>query len=403
MSIEDGYYWNCDFGNIILGIDGEVTGFWLNHENGVYKFALANKERLYQLNLFAMHIDVPIRQLLQKVGPKVLQAVSKFHSRQCEIFRFCLGGGQLAIDLVSDCPALSYLVARHILRNGQGPENLYEDILDILTVKRQKMLSEIQWPHEKWILKLLSKIPASECCDDLFLQLRKILESGNGNSDKIKVLRHISALDNHIVKLLSDDDIYPYLTNSFFKEIDNANATENDFLFDEWEWLFDLKKEILDAISKGFRISPLKSLSDLSDLHDSLIEWLSNIDYRDEIKDIIFPLSPFPKTVIQKKNDEEFGIFPIENGNDLWREGDEMQHCISGYAHHIVESNGWTYAYHVKLPYQPPATVMITSNGSEGWFVKEIKGKHNQVVSPYVVRWVVDWLKNQAAGHLYNM
>jgi len=390
MSLCPEYYIDCNYGTLIVRPAGKIAGFWLRNDNGVFCLSAEKENRFNQLMLPFNHIRQlePLKQLLQNISPRIMRGMSQFKSGQRGILRFCINGGLFALELVEDCPALAYLIVYRLIPKTPT-KTLADGLLIILEQKRGEILARMNWPSDKGVIKLLRKIPAQECCADLFHDLRKLLTSGNQN--KIKLLRHLPVLNRYVVKLLNDKELSLYFANSFYKELSQIDLADDPP--EGWEVL-DFKKYLIDAITNGFHLSPLRSLADLDDLHGKFITWLANANFNEKIKDLVFPPPPLPKTIIKIENNEQFGVFPIETGADLWREGVEMNHCIAGFAQDIDRAKGWRYAYHVNLPGEPPATLMIRSYGDD-WEIEGLQGKHNTEVSSSVDHWVNNWLTSQ--------
>lgn len=390
MSVRGEYHIACEYGTLIVYVAGHDGDFWLRNDKGVFKLCSKKEACQKQLRIpFDHNLKLELlEKLLQNTGKRAMQAVAEFNCGRREILQFCINGGQPALELAKDCPALAYLIASKLLQNI-SPKLLPETIQDILTQKRRALLAQINWPPAEWVIKVLRKIPASQCSADMLGNIGFLLMSGN--SSKIKVLRHLPVLHRVAVKFLTDEELSPYFTYSFYEAM--SEISPDSSLPAGFE-VFDLKQQLLEAISNGFYLPPLKSLADLKYLHERFIRWLMRADHYEEIKKVVFPAPPFLKTVIKKEAGEEFGIFPLENGAALWREGEEMNHCIAGYTEQIVNAKGSRYAYHVKLPHEPAATLLIGSAGFV-WYTEELKGKHNQDASDYVELWVKKWLASQ--------
>lgn len=390
MSVCGEYHLACEFGTLIVNAVGHDADFWLRNDKGVFKLCSKKEAGQKQLRLpFEHNIKLELlEKLLQNTGKRAMQAVAEFNCGRREILQFCINGGQPALELVNDCPALAYLIASKLLPNT-APESLPEALQDILTQKRRAVLAQINWLPAEWVINVLRKIPASQCSADIFDNIGFLLRSENSN--KIKVLRHLPVLHRLAVKFLADEELSPYFAYSFYEAI--SENTPDSRLPAGLE-VFDLKPQLLEAISNGFYLPPLKSLADLKYLHERFIRWLMRADHYEEIKKVVFPSPPFFKSVIKKEAGEEFGIFPLENGPAIWREGEEMNHCIAGYTEQILNAKGSRYAYHVKLPGEPEATLLIGSAGFV-WYIEELKGKHNHDASDYVELWVKKWLASQ--------
>jgi len=393
MSLSGIFHIACEYGALIVkAAAGREAEFWLRNDRGLLKLCLGGKPCRRQLLLpFDQNIKLAhLEKLLQSTSKEAIQAVGEFGYGQKDILQFCLNGGQPAFELVRDCPALAYLIANKILPRI-SPEIRSEVTRDILAQKRTAALARINWPAEKWIARLLRKIPPSQCSAEMFDDILLILLSED--SARIKVLRHLHVLYSFVVELLADKDFSPLLAYSFYEDMSTL-PTEPE-LSPGFE-VFELRRMILRSIAKGLRVPPLKSVADLASLHERLIQWLTAKVNYEEIKEIVFQPPPLPGKVF-KNETEEFGVFPLENGKALWREGVAMKHCLAGYAEQILYSKGAMYAYHVRLPNAPEATLMIRSFGF-GWHIKELRGKHNLEPPVHVVRWVKSWLAGQASS-----
>lgn len=398
MNLSGVYYINCGLGTLIISSSGEHGGLWLRNNDGVNKLLDLKELEVFPVNNEnSLQALLPFKHIVKRnqyaqflflVTERILKVVSLFPEDHKKLLQLCFSIGLPAVEIVEDCPALAFLIATYNEDNKPYTETSRLKKQEMLMkCSRKKALEYLGLPGTKSFAKLLRKIPASECSIKLMKNVEDILHSGE--SEKIQILRHLPTINRLSVLILSDDDLFPFFESSFFVEV-SKQSDQSDCLQDSWQ-LFDYKNLLIDSKSRGIKIPPIKSFYDLENTHDQLIEWTMQNEFYEEVKDIVFSPPPLSDLIISEHGSKRQGIFSLSSGAALWHEGMKMNHCIAGYAQQIRDANGWLYAYHVALPIQVPATLLIEYLCGK-WRILEIRGPHNNEVASTVIREVEKWL-----------
>ncbi|MFA7455660.1 MAG: hypothetical protein WCZ10_14485 [Desulfobulbaceae bacterium] len=389
MSLIGEYTFECKEGLLILHPNLRQAQCLLRHPSGILPLCPRYEAESGQYLLpfgYSRSMDALLR-LVDSLGDRILQGVSRFRKNKAALLKFCFNTGRPAVELMEDCPALIGLIAARL--DATLPIGEYtEKAARLVRRKRGEILSSLSYPASKSVIRLLRKIPAADCESAHLGALRNIIVAGD--PAKIKILRHAQHINWLVLQLLSEKYFPARVHPSFVLE--TVGLADPEAIEEIWLQIAEMDR-IIETAACELYVPALRRLESLEPVHDILLdEYLAVRRYR-EIAGLTFPEPPLPGLETANVNTVPCGIFPLENGRELLREGAEMDHCIATYAHDIVEANGELYAYHVQVPRRPPATVLIRRNPLHGTSrVQEIRGRGNTSADPEVELFVNDWL-----------
>lgn len=387
------YHLRIRNGSLCLDFDTEEPELWLENTLGKFRLLPSTEADSSQLSLpFIYGFDLAeITLEYKRLFSATLKVLDRFVSEKHSIAIFCLRYGDAALDLVNDCPGLAFLIAsRSFYRFGdeRNDGSCYSP-----EEKRMTILAANDYPGTQSVAKIFRKIPAAECSWEFFYDLRALLIAED--TRVMKLLCHVKSVNHLLVKLLSMKELRPFLAASLVEET-SCLARENrrSRYFDE---IFELKDSINNAAAQGMRISPLRTVADLSVLHEQLIVWLQDQRSYERLKNVTFPDLPFPGFELVGSAQGLSRIVPLGTGIALWEEGQKMHHCVAGYADSIIQQKGKRYVYHLELPDGELATMLIGNEGGR-WEIEEFRGVCNADVSAKMMSFAMGWL-NAQVGH----
>ncbi|MFA5719073.1 MAG: hypothetical protein WC952_15295 [Desulfobulbaceae bacterium] len=395
MSLISEYRFECKEGVLILHPNLRQAQCLLRHPSGILPLCPRYEPESGQYLLpfgYSLSMDALLR-LVDSLGGRILQGVSRFRRNKAALLKFCFNAGRPAVELMEDCPALIGLIASRL--DATLPIGEYtEKAAGLLRRKRGEILSSLSYPASKSVIRLLRKIPAADCESAHLEALRNIIVTGD--PVKIKILRHAQHINWLVLQLLSEKYFPARVHPSFVLE--TGRLADPEAIEEVWLQIAEMDR-LIETAACELHVPALRRLESLEPVHDILVdEYLAARRYR-EIAGLSFPEPPLPGLETANDNTVSWGIFPLKNGMELLREGVEMDHCIATYAHDIVAANGELYAYHVQMPGRPPATVLIRRNSLHGTSrVQEIRGHGNTPVDPGIELFVNDWLVRREAG-----
>jgi hypothetical protein len=127
----------------------------------------------------------------------------------------------------------------------------------------------------------------------------------------------------------------------------------------------------------------LRNVTDINQLESRIANWSQRI-----FLDSDFPDSPIPGNRL---------LTPIRNGEELRIEGEEMSHCVAGYAEEVAE--GFSFFY--RWLGQDRATVQLVKNEAGHWGIEEHLGKRNAHLSPETIQEITLVVASQMKGGLF--
>lgn len=389
MSLSGEYRFECNDGLLILHPNLRHVRCFLENSNGtVPLFPRHNLESGQYLLPFGFSGSIEhIQNIVDTLSERILRNVSCICENKALLLKICFNVGRPAVELMEDCPALLSLIASRL--DSNLPIREYTERATCLVgQKRKKILAQFSYPSSTSVMQLMRKIPPQDSGMRYLESFRKILLQGN--PAKIKILRHAAHINWLVLHLVSGGYFDSRVRASFVLATGRLTAREK--IYDVYQQIAEMDR-IIDAANGELTVPALTNLKSLKTVHDLLVaQYMAVRDYS-HILELEFPEPPLPGMEIANEGNVRYGIFPLKNGRELWKEGLQMQHCIATYAHKIVKENGWLYAYHVHLPNTRPATILIRSNPSRGKSrLEEMSGYRNSAVDPAVRFHVNQWL-----------
>ena len=379
-------------GILFINFAASEPELWLEQEGQQLRILPRSQEK-EDRSIIAAEQPFDISPLIDRYDAffyRGIGVLNSFSDGKLPLLNFFIRYGQPAVELAEDCPALAYVAAQSCFFGFNTPGfDLYERLPE---EKRSKILQITGFPALRWVEKLFRKIPVSDCHSFFFHDLRKVLLSVN--AEQQQVLKHIREVNYIAVKILLDSGFSRLFHHSFFAEIPNVVADSQ--VADDFGQLYQVKNELLEAVSQNLRVRLIRKVEDLAVVHEQFVRWLRDRRYLEKIEELDFSAAPFPELLLSQPNEEcKYGVFPITSGRALWLEGRTMQHCIAGYAKEISAKNGKFYAYHVELPEEEPATFTVLYRQGKSWTIHDIRGIRNTKVSQEVHSFVTMWLEQQ--------
>ncbi len=264
--------------------------------------------------------------------------------------------------------------------NGKGKRQ-YE-IVALAKYSRSDILQCCSYPSEKWVVKLLGKIPHSQCSPHLLENLRKILQQNNRKH--IQILHHISRLNSFVINMMLIPEVDALFGHNFYNSACFYPETNSDI--EVWT----LIKEIIrfSLWIRDFTPPRANSVQDLQLIHDIYMEQYLNYGLEKPSKSKLW--GPPIQELRVEQGGTTHGIFPLQSSWALYEEGKRMHHCIFSYRYEI-DRQGDHYAYHVISPAGEKASIMLIQNGVT-WRLGEIQGCRNQGVEEETAEFVQKWL-----------
>ena len=296
---------------------------------------------------------------------------------------FCLRGGEWAIEVLEDCPAIALLLAERIQRDPSMDQD--EQIAVLAACNRTEILRYCYYPAQPWVVQVLSRIPARHSSPYLLADLAEIICSGTG--EKLDILRHLPQISGLVVFLLKNEEIGFLVDRNFYLSAATYPRTDSDV---QAEYLLGEIARIAADHEVRVRVPRICRVRDLPDIHDQMAErFVAVHNFFDD--DTVFQDPPVPEPEVSDKNSAA-GIYALQTARDLYFEGERMRHCIASCSKRIALDKN-VYAYHVSSPAGEEATILIIRDDIT-WRILEIRGVANRKVSKDTRLYVESWLNN---------
>lgn len=395
-NLEQEYVLYCPHGELIVrGSVDEPPRLWLIGSHGVIDSSLFHAVSSEQARVFCS-IPGAVR-FMQEAVPlveRVLPAVALFADKRLRLLEFAVNVGMSAVEMIEDCPALAYLL---VSRTGWLELDRALKVQAVLARrKRHEILSALGLPDSKWFARMLRKIPAGECFTPLMEQVFEIVRAAEGGDPwakkKMKILRHHVRWINRLqIDIFHDKDVFSLLASSFFDDIGQLAFLRNqEIIFDD---LVEIRRILDQEVVAERKIPPIRSVAELASVHERLVDLLSSRKTLAKYKNVPFPVPPLQGiSVVDGVGRSE--ILPLNSGESLWQEGRSMHHCIFSYFSFILEDAGRLYAYHISMADGEQATVLLQVSREAVPRIKEIQGICNGEVSPELIAFVNNWLRD---------
>lgn len=398
MSFSRVYHVYCEYGVFDIYAGGRKSGIWLKNSHGSYYICGNDHDGRMQLTLpfFPEEANELILEITQNYT-RLRKAAEAFDENRLMIYRFCIMAGLPAIEITENFPAMALILAR--LLEPVFSFSLYRTEFSRLTMmKRKNILEAAGYPAENWVIKALKKLSAADCSGESLEYLHTLAKEGD--VEQLKCLRHLKKLNRIVLKTVNCSELLPRIDYMFFDEVtklmnrDSLPSLENDL-----NALIELVRE---NSHYRIRIRRMRTLEDVSAAHYEFIRRYTDRNHYKLCKLINFTQPPLEGLEYGDAEKGIFGIIPLKNGAALWEEGRAMAHCIGGYAERIYHAEGRMYAYHVQVPGEDPATMLISFKRN-AWQIDEIRGPANHPVSRKTLYLAREWIAGRGVEAWSNM
>lgn len=387
-------------GQLIIQTRQGTTSIWLVGSEGRKRLIPLMVAERRQLSLpFGRDGAVAsLHHLVAQCASRVLSMVSQFTEHEEQLLALCFNAGVPAVEMLEDCPALAFLIATRI-ESTLRPEEYQDNALALLRRKRHHLLGHFAYPATKQAARLMRKIPPGECSNSLMQHFQCILRQGGPK--KIKLLSHLGSINRLVLHALCTPlPLQSLFGMRFYEDASRLNDPER------MQLTGDLLREIQRLLEAGpvepGRLVRINSLHALDAVHEQVVQQLTERNWvNDRVRHMILPFPPLSPLRLDEEDGTNYGIFPLDSNWALWSEGVAMHHCIASYLGEIQAGGGRLYAYHVALPGEQPATVLIQRR--QGWWrIREFRGPFNAEVSERTTAFVRDWLDRENRKTVIN-
>lgn len=374
----------CGFLTILTGEN--KSGIWLNTDADSYFICGFGREGDLKLPFYPDEAKPLLREITENYP--ILNRLAMSYPKEKEpMFKFFIAGGRDAIAIAEENPAFALLLALN-LRQTRTLHEYNSELQRTIRLKRTEILDAAGYPSGRWVLKALRKIPIEECSRETLVLLHSIILTAG--KQQVNTMRHLNVLNKIYLRILNSRELSRRVDPGFFIKTTNIiNDKEYyDQLDDEIAQLAELLEINRDNEVKFQRIY---NAYDVFPVHDRLIKHFNDLKFHEDCKRFVFDKPPIAGLEYTNETGEIYGIVPITNGSALWEEGQRMLHCIGNYAERIQRESGRLYAYHIRIPDDEHATIMIAMVNGERR-IKEIRGKKNATVSKRMLHFAYEWL-----------
>lgn len=317
---------------------------------------------------------------------RIEECISPFPYERKTLFQFFVHGGEPAMELARSCPALALLIALK-WKSINNPKQV-KALQWLLLQRRPQILSFCKLEPKKWLVKVFSKINHESCKKDILLSLCKVLREANPQA--LKALQHTSSISALMLQVCLDATLFQVCSSNLRVQLSTVTDSNNVLAYSGI--LQDIANFYDEYAEQGESLS-LENVPRLIEAHERVIAEMNRSSMLKKVRGMTFPFPPFPDRVLLPGNTRtKKGIFALKDGTALWHEGRGMNHCIASYTNRILQSCGKLYVYHVALPGEESATVLLEKRRGR-WQISQIKSRSNVITSPEVVEYVKRWLE----------
>jgi len=330
-----------------------------------------------------------------------IHLIKPFPSRHKQLLQLVATAGQQAIDLLSQNPAIAYLI---VSRSNMLPsfEHYQHLLIKLLSRKRHQILALLHYPARQWMAQLLARIPAHECHGKLLNDLMDLYykaetEKQHDNkqdkpaTQKLKLIRHhIKYPSQLLFTLLNNEQYFNQVSTKFLTEVGGIEHFKNKdkVLYDLDEIDRISNEELITAIS----IPKINSLKELPRIHQNLTDQLNHVHAKAASRQVIFAPPVYKGTEIHRGKVQGL-ITPLQTGEELYQEGKTMNHCIFSYQPRISMSDGRLYAYHAQVGNEH-ASVLVAFPVGKAYKLIEARGLSNANISGTMRKILDEWLQD---------
>lgn len=390
MSYIEQYYINSDHGIFRIYRGVGKNGIWLDTNQGTF-FVCGDEthpETQPMLPFYPHETKLMIQDIVERYARITTLACSLSKDRDL-CYRLCLTAGTPALELAEEFTALGMLIA-HILEPLSDCGDYRRCSERLIRMKRRDIIREAGFPAENWVLKAMKKIPNTDCTREALKTAHAVIT--NGDELQLKYLRHLKHINGTILKALSAREFLPRIGMNFFDELTRLDD-DDDRQRLEYE-ISDVTELLRHNEDLHRRIPPIRTVEDVYKAHDELIRLCNEWDQYERCKRVRFGKPPLEGIQLETGRGELYGITPLTTGGELWEEGKAMRHCIGGYTERIAGANGRLYAYHLQIPDNEHATMLLYEYG-DSWRIDDIRGPGNATVSNTMKQLAQEWLEGR--------
>jgi PcfJ-like protein len=313
------------------------------------------------------------RRFIDPFPRAVLGVVTPLPERQWHVLSLvarCPG----ALDLARDNPALAFALASSWVFRASQVAQPMRAARALVLKKRTAILDALGFPPSPANARVLAKLPRRDVTIQALLYLRETLRE----PDVPKSLHHLPRLDAGVLRIVCDARLRRLATHALLEDV----AAESPRTHRAAYLLADAAA--MHEAVQGAPLRPQRSLADLRELHDELVEKLNRSSARSPVPRLVMPAPPLEGTR---------EITPLRDAAAIAAEGREMHHCVASYVDRVA--SGAAYVYRVDAPERATLSLVRTAHG---WQLGELRGFANEPVRPATRVAVCRWLESCGVG-----
>ncbi len=285
------------------------------------------------------------------------RVLMSFQQRRWRVLQF-LAICDESLDLYRSNPALFFLLANHpVFRQGNDIE-AKAIARRLIRLPQRDILGWLDYPATESVRKIFAKIQPQAVTARLLQRLRDAL----ANTRASDLLAHLPFIDRDVLRLVTTPQISQYLSPRLLGEILERPKHPDIYILCMG---VHYAVQLVGNSSVPFAIN---STQQLRAIYNRFVERIGMDLYDTPVvrlrkHPVIFPPPPFKGTP---------DIIPISDVIMLFREGQEMHHCVSRHASSIAW--GEEYMYRVLAPVRATASIRRQGNN---WLLDQVRGHCN--------------------------
>ena len=283
-----------------------------------------------------------------------------------------------AEDLCRSNPALAFALANNWSFHQPAVAQPYRSARALVFKKQVKIADWLGFSGQKSVVRVLAKI-APECLSTSRLHFLRIALQDPAT---VALLGHLQIINASVLELVNFPEFRHRLTPPLLREVselvrlDDGTAPAQHLSSDQSSFnqlaslMRDTRRMMARQPDAAHWPQQFRNIKHLQSFHDEAVEALNaGID---QLPNARFTSEPFPlppyigSTVIQ----------PISTAIDLYREGQQMHHCVGIYLDDVL--SGKFFAYKVTDPVR--ATLSICRNRDGEWVQDQAVSFANQPI-----------------------
>lgn len=348
-------------------------------EQGALAEELAYSEWAHQLN---EHSERHHTEYISPIPTEILEVVRPFG--ECHWYLLNLAGRcPGSLDLMTSNPALAMAVSSLWAFREKPPQWPLRTARSLIGKRQEAIAGWLGFPESKSTVKILRKLPPSQCSVYTLLALRNLFSS------HLKTLQHLPLLSEAVINLLAQGRGRYRLSHGVLEDIINDK-----------EYLKYYISTIQNILWMRERLSDtgtirVDSCLQLTELYDKCTEQIGRPDLK-RLDRSLSDSGPFPEPPLLPSPDIE--LEPLRTEVDLLEEGRIQRNCVGSYGSRVKK--GGVYVYRLLWPERATLSVELSESGK--WGLLEIKSFANEPVSVKTVSAVLDWIKFAGSMSFYE-